>query len=183
MIRQMSLTAMTVVVGLSLAAKAETTGDTKPRKKAGHATSLHDEFTGQGYGVAGCGLGSVAFGPKPGPIQIIAATLNGTSGSQTFGISSGTSNCDIPAMGQQTAAFIEVNHEAVANDAARGQGETMAGLAFILNCSDAKALGQALRQNYEKIFASGLSSYDSTRAILSTISSDTNLKMSCQTQG
>ncbi len=48
----------------------------------------------KGYGMAGCGLGSLAFGDDNGKIQIIAATTNGTSGTQTFGITSGTSNCN-----------------------------------------------------------------------------------------
>ena len=65
-----------------------------------------DEMSGQGYGMAGCGLGSILFGAKPGKIQILSGTTNGIYGNQTFGISSGTSNCDIPEMGQQAAAFI-----------------------------------------------------------------------------
>ncbi|MEN0057326.1 MAG: DUF3015 family protein, partial [Bdellovibrio sp.] len=44
------------------------------------------------YGTAGCGLGSLVFGNEKGPVQIVAATLNGT-GVQTFGITTGTSNC------------------------------------------------------------------------------------------
>ncbi len=45
------------------------------------------------YGTAGCGLGSMAFGNQKGAIQILAATTNGLFGTQTFGITSGTSNC------------------------------------------------------------------------------------------
>lgn len=45
------------------------------------------------YGMDGCGLGSIVFGNDNGTLkQVIAATLNGT-GMQTFGITSGTSNC------------------------------------------------------------------------------------------
>ena len=44
------------------------------------------------YGPAGCGLGSMIFDPDSGFTQIFAATTNGTSGNQTFGISTGTSN-------------------------------------------------------------------------------------------
>ncbi len=149
--------------------------DKKPRQ------SLHDEFTGQGYGVAGCGLGSIVFGPKPGMVQIAAATVNAT-GVQTFGITTGTSNCDIPEMGQQAAAFIEVNREVLAKDAARGQGETVAGLASILKCSNPATLGQGLQSNYEKIFSTK-SSYDATREILSTIELNQALKASCAIQG
>jgi len=37
------------------------------------------------YGTAGCGPGSMAFWNKPGIIQVLAATTNGTFGTQTFG--------------------------------------------------------------------------------------------------
>src|SRR5437868_47659 len=47
-----------------------------------------------GYGMAGCGLGSLLFGPVNEPFaQVLAATTNATFATQTFGITSGTSNC------------------------------------------------------------------------------------------
>ena len=46
-----------------------------------------------GYGAAGCGLGAIVFGSKPGMIQVLAATTNATFYSQTFGITTGTSEC------------------------------------------------------------------------------------------
>ncbi|MES2964145.1 MAG: DUF3015 family protein [Bdellovibrionota bacterium] len=144
--------------------------------------SLHDQVSGQGYGLAGCGLGSIVFGPKPGMIQIVAATVNGT-GVQTFGITTGTSNCDIPGMGHQAAAFIEVNREIVSKDAARGQGETVASLASILNCQDEAAFGQNLQTNYESIFATENNSYDVTRKIISTIEANPALKATCGIDG
>lgn len=143
-----------------------------------HRESLHDQVSGQGYGLAGCGLGSIVFGPKPGMIQIVAATLNGT-GYQTFAITTGTSNCDIPGMGHQAAAFIEVNREIVSKDAARGEGETIGSLASILNCQDSAAFGQNLQQNYESIFATENNSYDVTRKIISTIEANPALKSTC----
>lgn len=151
----------------------------EPRKKE----SVHDQYSGGGYGTAGCGLGSIVFGPKPGIIQVIAATINGTAGSQTFGITSGTSNCDIPEMGHQAAVFIEVNKEIVMKDAARGQGETIANLSEILNCNDSALLGQKLQQNYEKIFNESNSTYESTRQILNTIKSDAQLAPTCNIVG
>lgn len=153
-----------------------------PAPRRHHTESLHDQMSGQGYGVAGCGLGSIAFGPKPGAIQIVAATLNGT-GVQTFGITTGTSNCDIPQMGQQAAVFIEVNREILAKDSSRGQGETVEGLAAILHCSDTAAFGEQLQSNFGTIFKKENDSYDATRAILSTIEASPVLKSSCLTHG
>ena len=103
------------------------------------------------YGEAGCGLGSVVMG-KDGN-QILAATTNET-GMQSFGISSGTSNCvdeGTVKAGREVPLFIEVNRVALAKDAARGQGETLAGLAQLMGCQE-QAFGQAMKSNYDNIF-------------------------------
>jgi hypothetical protein len=173
---------MTLLVAAALCAPVLANAQA-PRKKAAapakaHHESLHDQMSGQGYGLAGCGLGSIVFGAKPGIIQVVAATLNGTGG-QTFGITTGTSNCDVPEMGQQAAVFIEVNREILAKDASRGQGETVDGLASILNCDDSAAFGQALQMNFETVFKKENNSYDATRAILSTIKSTPALQSTC----
>jgi hypothetical protein len=107
-----------------------------------------------GYGTAGCGLGSLVFQDQGGFVQIFAATLNGTAGSQTFGITSGTSNCG-GGMGSASATdYIESNRNALANDISRGQGETLAGLSQVMGCTDAKAVGMTLQKNYRTIFPS-----------------------------
>src|SRR3954468_6994329 len=105
------------------------------------------------YGTAGCGLGSLAFGNQKGPIQIIAATLNSLFGSQTFGITTGTSNCAETGGGLSSArVFIETNREALTKDIARGQGETVKNLATLVGCSDAGAMGATLQKNFGTIF-------------------------------
>lgn len=44
--------------------------------------------------VGGCGWGSKLFDGQQGVApQVLAVTTNGTSGNQTFGITSGTSGC------------------------------------------------------------------------------------------
>lgn len=149
--------ALVLTAGLAAAAQAQ------PKKAAKPA--LVDQYSGQGYGVAGCGLGSMVFGPKKGLIQVLAATVNGTFGSQTFGITSGTSNCDIPEMGQQAAVFIEVNKEVVAKDAARGEGETITALADILECKSAANLGQAMKADYQTYFGDKVGSYETVRRL------------------
>lgn len=105
------------------------------------------------YGDAGCGLGAMVIGNEPGFKQVLAATVNAT-GMQTFGITSGTSGCvDEGAVRGAKAVpmFIEVNTLALAKDAARGEGETLAGLANLMGCNS-KNLGSALKQNYNQIF-------------------------------
>jgi hypothetical protein len=108
-----------------------------------------------GYGMAGCGLGSMLFGRQTGMIQVLAATTNGTFGSQTFGITSGTSNCTETGAGPKTSkAFIETNKEAVAKDISRGQGETIVSLTTLAGCQDSKRVGAVLQTDFAKIFPS-----------------------------
>ena len=105
------------------------------------------------YGLAGCGLGSMIFGDQKGAIQILAATTNGTFGSQTFGISSGTSNCvESGSSAQGARTFIEGNREALAKDAARGSGETITTLSAMAGCKDAKAVGATLQKRFAQLF-------------------------------
>ncbi len=105
------------------------------------------------YGTAGCGLGSLAFGDQKGAIQILAATTNGLFGTQTFGITSGTSNCGESAVGTAgTKTFIEGNREALAKDAARGSGETIDTLTVLAGCKDSKAVGAALQKHFVELF-------------------------------
>lgn len=107
--------------------------------------SLHDQFTGQGYGVAGCGLGSIVFGDKPGMIQVIAVTLNQYS-FQTFAISSGTSNCGESGKTARATQFIEVNKVALENDLARGTGESVVALGEVMGCQNTDFSTQLRRQ-------------------------------------
>ncbi len=104
------------------------------------------------YGDAGCGLGHQIFG-KDGN-QVLSSTTNGSSYTQIFGILSGTSGCvEDGAMAEikQVPAFIEVNKVALATDSARGEGETLAGLAQLMGCSMNK-FAPAMKANYNKIF-------------------------------
>lgn len=159
-------------------AKTESSEESAPKKQA-----LVDQFSGAGYGLAGCGLGSIVFGPKAGKVQIFASTTNGIYGNNTFGITSGTSNCDIPQMGQQAAVYIEVNKDIVKKDAARGQGDTLVGLSHILNCSNQALFSQKIQENYGQIFGEEQSTYGSTREILNTIKNNKELAATCSVQG
>lgn len=120
------------------------------------------------YGSAGCGLGSIIFeGDQTWWKQVLAATTNGT-GVQTIGISLGTSNCDSPAPLKvgQAQAYVEANRVALANDIARGNGETIVGLSKVYGCSNSMEFGRALKSNYSSIFTTAsASSADITNSI------------------
>lgn len=105
-----------------------------------------------GVGAAGCGLGAQVFGAKPGMIQIVAATLNGLGGNQTFAMTSGTSNCGGGFSSAQLEHFVEANQIALANEMSRGEGDTVSGISKILGCQNSQSMTQTLKANYEVIF-------------------------------
>lgn len=108
---------------------------------------------GPAYGSAGCGLGSLLFEPSTGFTQVLAATTNGTSGNQTFGITSGTSNCDSgPGSSASAKAFVQTNRSAMAKDIARGKGETISNLSALAGCRDSVAVGSKLQREFKTIF-------------------------------
>src|SRR5579859_1461863 len=86
-------------------------------------------FAVKEYGQAGCGLGAVILGDEPGIMQTFAATSNGILGSQTFGITSGTSKCDEGGGGGRHSSlmmqetFVSMNQSSLSADVAKGGGE------------------------------------------------------------
>ncbi|PIK14766.1 DUF3015 family protein [Halobacteriovorax sp. JY17] len=107
------------------------------------------------YQAQGCGLGSTLFTDGSSLMhQVLGATTNGSSGNATFGMTSGTSNCELDGMGgQANAVFIKANKVALSNDIARGQGATLASLSRMYGCTNLKAVGSALQKNYKTIFS------------------------------
>jgi hypothetical protein len=112
------------------------------------------------YGMAGCGLGSLLFGHDNTKLmQILAATTNGTFGSTTFGITSGTSNCvegGVVKAEREQAAFAEVNFRDLKLNMARGGGEYLSSFSTLLGCEEpAKASFFKMTQlRYESILPS-----------------------------
>lgn len=151
-------------------------GETKARD--GELVKGMRTNTGRGYGAAGCGLGSIIFDPGSGFTQVFAATTNGSFGTQTFGITSGTSNCAEPARGEGAArAFIETNRVALAKDIARGSGETLAGLAQLAGCAEAVRVGSHLQQRFAFIFPSaGRTDREVSLAVVEVLRTDTSLE-------
>ncbi len=110
-----------------------------------------------GYGSAGCGLGAVVFGSKPGLIQVLAATTNGTFYSQTFGITTGTSECGggVVKVQAEQKVYAYNNFGQLQKEIAQGRGERLQTLAYLMGC-DAKAVdafGAAAQKNYSAIFS------------------------------
>jgi len=107
----------------------------------------------------GCGLGTQVMSGQTGVgPQVFAATTNGTSGNQTFGISSGTLGCSqdgaVPT-NKVAILFLEGNQARLARELATGQGDTVAGLASVIRVADADSatFSTVMKDNYSQIFA------------------------------
>jgi hypothetical protein len=110
--------------------------------------------------VGSCGWGSKVFDGQSGLApQVLAATTNGTSGNQTFGITSGTSGCTQDGAVRstwKTAMFIDGNKERLARDMSVGEGEALESLAHLLGVeqADRAAFSRIARDNMQRIFPS-----------------------------
>jgi len=135
------------------------------------------------YGMAGCGLGSMLI-KEDGFMQVFAATTNGTSGSQTFGITSGTSNCTKDGAVKsemEKEAFVESAMAELTKDIAKGEGEYLATLSNLYGCdqSSSQKFASALKGNFDEISkATDAQSMIST--IDKTVASDAELSRSCK---
>ncbi len=113
----------------------------------------------------GCGLGKILWG-QPGFTgkhhimqQVLASTTNVTFGTQTFGISTGTSGCTndgVVASNQKVNVFADANLDRLRQEMAQGRGEYLASLATLIGVpaerhSDFFALTQ---EKYSTLFKS-----------------------------
>lgn len=155
--------ALSLLCSVTVLAQSKT--GTKNASGYDKAKPLVDRVSGQGYGMAGCGLGSVVFGDKPGIVQIFATTTNGVSGNQTFAISSGTLNCGAKSgRSAEASAFIEMNKVAIENEVARGPGEALASLQQVTDCQG-ESFSSNFRKNYLQAFPQGGASIDQIHAV------------------
>ncbi len=106
----------------------------------------------------GCGLGSLIIkNQNTVVLQALAATTNGTSGNQTFGITSGTSNCDKPSnfvSNDKLNKFVGENMDELALDISAGKGETLATVAKLMNVENTQEFSSKLQANFSNIYTS-----------------------------
>jgi len=113
-----------------------------------------------GHGPAGCGLGTEVVFKQANEWHehVLAATTNGTSGNQTFGMTSGTLGCG-DARGPLASGvdlFIDNNLEQIAAESSTGEGETISALSELIgvDAKDEAAFKTALKANFDQIFTS-----------------------------
>ncbi len=108
----------------------------------------------------GCGLGYVAMKDQEGVIfEVLAVTTNGTSANQTFGITSGTLECEKPAKfvkNEKLQRFVAENMDELAQDIARGEGRYVDTLADLMGVPAEKRpeFYTKLQKNFDRIFPS-----------------------------
>jgi hypothetical protein len=103
----------------------------------------------------GCGLGSVIIKDDSTAIMLaLQATTNGTSGNQTFGITSGTLGCKKTqfVMNERAEEFVASNMDQLAKEIAQGYGESVDTLAELLEVSDKATFSASLQANYNSIY-------------------------------
>lgn len=107
----------------------------------------------------GCGLGTMVFAGKSGLVfKVLAATTNGTSGNQTFGITTGTLGCSqdgVISSRARLGMYTGSNVERLARDMSVGHGESLNVLADLMGVKDQDkaAFFQATKTNFGRIFA------------------------------
>jgi len=105
----------------------------------------------------GCGLGSQIIKDDSSVVMLsLQATTNGTSGNQTFGITSGTSGCKKVkfVMNERAEEFVASNMDQLAKEIAMGKGESVDTLAELLAVEDKQEFASALQANYNSIYTS-----------------------------
>jgi len=105
----------------------------------------------------GCGLGAVIIKDDSSAVMLaLQATTNGIFGTQTFGITSGTSGCKKAklVMNERAQEFVASNMDILAKEIAVGHGESLDTLDELLNVQDKVAFNAALQANYNKIYSS-----------------------------
>ena len=125
-----------------------------------------------------CGWGSKLMDGQSGIVpQVLAATTNGTSGNQTFAITTGTSGCTqngVVHSSWKTAMFIDGNRTKLARDMSVGEGEALESLASLMGVDAAHKASffAATKSNFARIFPTDKVSTDEVMASLKGVVSE-----------
>ena len=107
-----------------------------------------------------CGWGNMLFEGQSGlPSHIVASTTNGTSGNNTFGMTSGTNGCSADgtlSYGGKEMLNVRAIMDEFSEDVARGDGEALTAVAVSMGISetDRPVFKQAMHNNFDTLFPS-----------------------------
>ena len=108
---------------------------------------------------AGCGLGQQIWAGQSGlAAHVLAATTNGTSVNQWFGISFDSLGCNangVVATAYQRNIYVAGNLDNIARDAARGGGDHLRSLAQLMKIAeqDQPAFFAVAQARYDSLFS------------------------------
>jgi len=119
-------------------------------------------FAGQAASNTGCGLGTTLFKNNADNsilLQAFQATTNYTFWNQTFGITTGTSECKQPknfVSNERATEFMVANMDNLARDISQGRGETLDAFAELLGVPSEKRpeFYSQLQSGFARIFTS-----------------------------
>lgn len=111
--------------------------------------------------MAGCGLAYFLFAKDSNSkgVQILASTTNNFYGTQSFGITSGTSGCTedgVVDLSREVEVFAAINLNNLSEEMAKGAGEYVTAFASLLGADEATrpALLRLFQERYEVLFPS-----------------------------
>lgn len=107
-------------------------------------------------GGGGCGWGNALFEGQSGPApHVLAVTTNGTSGNNTFGMTTGTNGCDVSGkIGYSGKSMLAAVMDEFSEDAAKGEGEalTAVSVAMGIQPEDRAKFAQLTHDKFNTIF-------------------------------
>ncbi|EPZ4321428.1 DUF3015 domain-containing protein [Pseudomonas aeruginosa] len=126
-------------------------------------------------GGAGCGWGNMLFkGQRGVATHVVAATTNGTSGNNTFGMTTGTNGCHTNgalSYGGKPLLVLGSMMDELSEDMAKGNGEALTTYAVVLGVQpqDREHFAAVTHEHFSEIFKSDATAadvYANTQAIL-----------------
>lgn len=107
-------------------------------------------------GGGGCGWGNALFeGQKGHAPHILAVTTNGSTGNNTFGMTTGTNGCDVSgSLGYSGKSMLASLMDEFSEDAAKGNGEALTAMAVVLGVKpeDRQHFAQVTHNNFDTLF-------------------------------
>jgi len=107
-----------------------------------------------------CGWGNMLFAGQSGtPSHVLAATTNGSTGNNTFGMTFGTNGCSTDGTltyGGKEMIDVSMIMDEFSEDVARGNGEALTAVAVSLGVSEAERahFEATLHNNFDTLFPS-----------------------------
>jgi hypothetical protein len=155
--------------------------DTNMKKIIAGAILIASSSAVLAAGPAGCGAGTaiVFQDAKETYEHVLAATTNGSSGNQTFGMTSGTLGCEAAGGGSMAGvqSFMNDNIDQLASDSAKGQGETLSALIELVGVSaeDNSEFSALMQANFDQLFTAQSTSGNAYDAMVTAMSTDAKL--------